>query len=94
MFKKKKQLHIKKHWEKTASMVNFIKYLSKCCAVLSCSVMADSLQLHGLSPRSTSVHRDSPSKNIGVGCHALLQGSSHPRNQTQVSCVAGRFFTI
>ena len=44
--------------------------------------------------RSTSVHRDSPSKNIGVGCHALLQGSSHPRNQTQVSCVAGRFFTI
>ena len=26
------------------------------------------------SPPSSSVHWDSPSKNTGVGCHALLQG--------------------
>ena len=79
-----------------------------------------------------SVHGDSPSKNTGVGCHALLQGifltqglnpglphcrwilyhlshqgsprilewvayyfsrgSSWPRNQTRVSCIAGGFF--
>ena len=26
------------------------------------------------SPPGSSVHRDSPGKNIGVGCHALLQG--------------------
>ena len=26
------------------------------------------------SPPGSSVHRDSPSKNTGVGCHALLQG--------------------
>ena len=26
------------------------------------------------SPRGSSVHGDSPGKNIGVGCHALLQG--------------------
>ena len=25
-------------------------------------------------PPGSSVHRDSPSKNTGVGCHALLQG--------------------
>ena len=31
------------------------------------SVMSESL-------RSYSVHRDSPGKNTGVGCHALLQG--------------------
>ena len=29
-----------------------------------------------------------------VGSHALLQGSSRPRDQTQVSHIAGRFFTI
>ena len=79
------------------------------------------------------VHGDSPGKNTGVGCHALLQGifqtqgsnpclphckrilyslshqgspwilnwvaypfsrrSSHPRNRTGISCIAGRFFT-
>ena len=29
---------------------------------------------------------DFPGKNTGVGCHFLLQGSSRPRDQTQVSC--------
>ena len=32
-------------------------------------------------------------KNTGVGCHFFLQGSSQPRDWTQVSCTAGRFFT-
>ena len=26
------------------------------------------------SPPGSSVHKDSPGKNLGVGCHALLQG--------------------
>ena len=43
-----------------------------CCAVLSYSVMSDSLRL--LSPPSSFVHGDSPGKNTGMGCHALLQG--------------------
>ena len=29
-----------------------------------------------------------------VGCHFLLQGSSWPRDWTQVSRIAGRFFTV
>ena len=37
---------------------------------------------------------DSPGKNPGVGCHAFFRGSSQPRDKTQVSCIAGRFFTI
>ena len=40
--------------------------------------------------------RDFPSKNTGVDCHALLQGSSPSSNATCVSCVcgiAGGFFT-
>ena len=42
-------------------------------AVLSRSVLSDSLWPHRLQPGS-SVHGDSPGKNTGVGCHALLQG--------------------
>ena len=46
------------------------------------------------SSPSSSVYGDSPGKNTRVGCHALLQGSSQPRDWTQVSLTAGRFFTI
>ena len=38
----------------------------------------------------------SPGKNIGVGCHALLRGSSQPRDQTRVShvyCTGSGFLT-
>ena len=50
------------------------------------SVMSDSLRLY--SPWN------SPGQNTGVGSLSLLQGSSQPRDRTQVSCIAGRFFTI
>ena len=40
----------------------------------SCSVVSDSLWPHDNSPLGSSVHGDSPGKNTGVGCHALLQG--------------------
>ena len=45
-----------------------------CCTVLSHSVVSDSLWPHDCSPPGSSVHGDSPGKNIGAGCHALLQG--------------------
>ena len=44
------------------------------CAVLSGSVVSDSLQSHGLQPARLLVHGDSSGYNTGVGCHALLQG--------------------
>ena len=44
------------------------------CYVLSHSVVSDSLPPHGLSPPGSSIHGSSPGKNIGVGCHAILQG--------------------
>ena len=54
----------------------------------SCSVVSDSLRPHGLySPWN------SPGQNIGVGSLSFLQGSSQPRDQTQVSYIAGGFFT-
>ena len=46
------------------------------------------------SPPGFSIHGNSPGKNTRVGCDALFQGSSQPRDQTQVSRTAGRFFTI
>ena len=49
------------------------------CAVLSESVMSDSCDPVGCSLPGSSVHGDSPGKNTGVGCHALLQGSSQFR---------------
>ena len=41
------------------------------------------------NPPGSSVHREAPGKNTGVGCHALLQGIF----PTQVSCIVDRFFT-
>ena len=43
-------------------------------AVLSPSVVSNSLWPMDCSPPGSSVHGDSPGKNTGVGCHALLQG--------------------
>ena len=36
--------------------------------------MSDCMWPHGLQPASLLYPWDSPGKNIGVGCHALLQG--------------------
>ena len=44
------------------------------CAVLSRSVISNSSDPMDCNPPGTSVHGDSPGKNTGVGCHALLQG--------------------
>ena len=45
-----------------------------CCAMLSHSVMSNSLQPHGLQSVRLLYPRDYPGKNTRVGCHALLQG--------------------
>ena len=37
----------------------------------SCPTLCNSVDC---SPQGSSVHGDSPGKNTGVGCHALLQG--------------------
>jgi len=52
------------------------------------SVVSDSLWSHGLySPWN------SPGQNTGVGNFSLFRGSSRPRHWTQVSRIAGGFFT-
>ena len=51
------------------------------------SVISDSLQPHGLYSLWNS-----PNQNTEMGNHSLLRRSSQPRDQTQVSCIAGGLF--
>ena len=46
------------------------------------------------SPPGSSVHGDSPGKNTGVGCHALLQGIFPIQGSNPGLLITGRFFTI
>ena len=60
-----------------------------CCCCLVASVMSDSVWPYGLKPARLPFPLDSPGKNTGVGCHALLPNSGiKPRSPT-----VGRFFT-
>ena len=42
-----------------------------CLVAQSCPILCNPMDC---SPLGSSVHEDSPGKNTGVGCHALLQG--------------------
>ena len=46
------------------------------------------------SPPGFSVHKDSPGKNTGVDCHALLQGIFPTQGSNPGLPLAGRFFTL
>ena len=46
-----------------------------CLVAQSCPTLCDPMDC---SPSGSSVHGDSPGKNTGLGCHALLQGIFHP----------------
>ena len=55
---------------------NIQVFESLCCCVLclvteSCPTLCDPVDC---SPQGSSVHGNSPGKNIGVGCHSLFQG--------------------
>ena len=59
---------------------------------VSCSVMSDSLRLHGLSPPGSSVHGILQARILEWVAMPFSRGSSQPRDRTQVSCVVGGFF--
>ena len=50
------------------------EYLDSTSQSHMCSVMSDSLKLHGLQPARFLCLQDFSGKNTGVGCHFLLQG--------------------
>ena len=51
-----------------------LQELIEYCAVLSRSVVSDTLGPHGSQPTRLLCPWYSPGKKTGVGCHALLQG--------------------
>ena len=66
------------------------------CVLYAALVMSNSVRPHGLQPSRLLCLQNSSGKNTGVGCHALLQGSSWPTDRTRISyicCTGGGFFT-
>ena len=49
----------------------FFIIINMCLVTQSCPTLCNQMDC---SPAGSSVHGDSPGKNTGVGCHALLQG--------------------
>ena len=77
---------------------NYYNFIQVCVcmhakSLQSCPTLCNPM---GCSLSGSSVHGDSPSKNTGVGCHALLQGIfPQPKDQiciSYVSWLAGLFF--
>ena len=59
---------------------------------VSHSVMSDSATPWTIA-RQSPLSMEFSSKNTGVGSHSFSRGSPWPRDWTQVSCTASRFFT-
>ena len=57
-------------------------------------VVSDSLQHYGLQPTRSSVHGILQARILAWVAIPFSRGSSRPRYQTQVSCIADRFFTV
>ena len=62
-----------------------------CLVAQSCPTLCNPTDC---SPPRVLCPWDSPGKNPGVGCMPSSRDSSQPRNRTQVSRNAGRFFTV
>ena len=59
-------------WRKCNAQLGIFSRAHVCYVAQLCLNLCDPM---GCSPTSCSVHGDSPAKNTGVGCHALLQGT-------------------
>ena len=64
------------------------------CVCVSHSVMSDSLGCMDCGPPGSSVPWNSPGKMLEYLAIPFSKGSSWPRDQTPVSCIAGRLFIL
>ena len=78
-------MNLGKHWQ-------YLNATSLCCysVAKSCLTLCDPMDC---SPPSSSVHRILPARILERVAIPFSRGSSWPRHQTWVSCIAGRFFT-
>ena len=63
------------------------------CMCISCSVVANCLQPHGLYPTRLLCPWDSLGQNTGVGSFSLLQGTFPTQGLNPGLHIAGGFFT-
>ena len=87
-----KTLHSVNRWFLTTLLVYYSLLGS---LAIPCAVMSDSLQLHEQWPTRLLCPWDFTSKNTGMGCHFLPQGSSssNPGIKLMSPVLAGGFFT-
>ena len=64
-----------------------------CVCVFSCSVLSDSCDPMDCSPPGSSVHGILQARILEWVVISFSRGSSQSRGQTQVSHIAGEFFT-
>ena len=64
------------------------------CVYVSCSVVSDSLRPHGLQPTRLLFNGILQARILEWVAISFSKRSSWPRDRTQVSCTAGRCFTI
>ena len=70
---------------------------SSCTCICECenhSVMSNSLRPLDCSPSGSSVHGILQARILEWVAILFFRGSSRPKDQTWVSCIAGRFFTV
>ena len=70
--------HTRVLWWYRAKICPPLKRL-KCLVAHSCPTLCDPVNC---SPPGSSVHRDSPGTNTGVGCHVFSRGSSLPQGSS------------
>ena len=63
-----------------------------CCVCSSRPTLCDPMDCN--SPPGSSVHGLFQARILEWVAYPFSRGSSQPRNQIQVSCIAGRFFTV
>ena len=61
------------------------------CVCMRCLVVSDSLRTHGLLPSAHGILQAVVLEWVSI---PFSRGSSQPRDWTQVSCIAGKFFTV
>ena len=64
------------------------------CVCVSCSVVSNSLRPKDCSPPGSSVNGILQARILEWVAVPFCRGSSLARDQTWISCIAGRFFTI
>ena len=76
--------------QQRALIFNLLKVMKR--ESVNCSVMYNSLEPHDCSLPGSSVRGILQARILEWGIFSMV--SSRPRDQTWVSCIAGRFFTI